>query len=450
MRSVRATLLLTGALVTGCTEYDLKNQSGTPVPGLVLAGDIEATPDVVVGIGCGVLDHDVTLVNVGDGDLTIDELGLSGPAWSMVPPALPVVLEPDEQLVVALQVAMTGASESGTLTVGSDDPDDPVLSIDLMSEPDVPPQAAIETPTDEELLSVGHDVDVVGWVTDDLTPLDELEVEWWSSRDGLLGPAFPSADGRSAFTWLHGDRSPGEHLIAMTVTDSCGNSSDDSLAICQQEGYISNSHDFGNWHHEGSAYWDTTNGWLQLTGLGAYEVGTAFETAHVVDGGDVVISFRFYIGEGSGADGISLTALDVDRFTTFLGGTGCGIGYGGNASCTDGPALPGWSIEVDTYYNGGQDPVAEDHLMFSFDGNVGAPETWASLPEMEDNGWHLMEVSVVKPRVQIAIDGITYIDQDLSGHFDFPAYVGFTAGTGGNTNYHRIEALQVESFACDP
>ena len=59
MRSVRATLLLTGALVTGCTEYDLKNQSGTPVPGLVLAGDIEATPDVVVGIGCGVLDHDV-------------------------------------------------------------------------------------------------------------------------------------------------------------------------------------------------------------------------------------------------------------------------------------------------------------------------------------------------------------------------------------------------------
>ena len=52
---------------------------------------------------------------------------------------------------------------------------------------------------------------------------------------------------------------------------------------------------------------------------------------------------------------MGLTALDIDRMTTYLGGTGCGIGYGGDATCTSGPALPGWSIEVDTYYNGGQD-----------------------------------------------------------------------------------------------
>ena len=32
-----------------------------------------------------------------------------------------------------------------------------------------------------------------------------------------------------------------------------------------------------------------------------------------------------------------------------------------------------WSIEVDTYYNGGYDPTDEDHVMFTFDGDVDDP-----------------------------------------------------------------------------
>jgi hypothetical protein len=163
----------------------------------------------------------------------------------------------------------------------------------------------------------------------------------------------------------------------------------------------------------------------------------------------VEIEFLFYIGGGSGADGISLTAIDVDRMTTFLGGTGCGLGYGGDAACTAGPALPGWSIEVDTYFNDGQDPTIEDHLTFVFDGDVDAPQAWTPLPEMEDTGWHTMTVTVTAPHVKIAIDGDIYIDQELTGHFDFPANIGFTAGTGGQTNFHRIDALEVTSYLCD-
>ncbi len=156
-----------------------------------------------------------------------------------------------------------------------------------------------------------------------------------------------------------------------------------------------------------------------------------------------------FIGDGSGADGISLTALDVDRMTTFLGGTGCGIGYGGDADCTAGPALPGWSIEVDTYFNDGQDPTEQDHLMLTFDGDVDDPEVWVVLPEMEDNGWHSMEVSVEAPFITVSVDEVIYVDQEVSGSFDFPAYVGFTAGTGGLTNYHLIESLEVTEYACD-
>ena len=40
------------------------------------------------------------------------------------------------------------------------------------------------------------------------------------------------------------------------------------------------------------------------------------------------------------------------------------------------------------------------------------------------------------------------IDADIEGYFDFPAEVGFTAATGGETNYHRIDALQVIEDLC--
>ena len=178
-------------------------------------------------------------------------------------------------------------------------------------------------------------------------------------------------------------------------------------------------------------------------------MGTAFSTAQQVTGAQVEIEFQFYIGDGSGADGISLTALDTDRMTTFLGGTGCGIGYGGDAACTAGPALPGWSIEVDTYFNSGQDPTEADHLMLTFDGDVDDPAVWVELPEMEDNGWHSMRVLVQEPRVLVEIDNVAYIDQDVSGYFNFPAYIGFTAGTGGATNNHLIDSLTVTETLCD-
>jgi hypothetical protein len=141
--------------------------------------------------------------------------------------------------------------------------------------------------------------------------------------------------------------------------------------------------------------------------------------------------------------------LDADRLTAYTGGTGCGIGYGGNAACTSGPALPGWTLEVDTYYNEGYDPTPDDHVAFTFDGDVDNPSAWAALPEMEDTGWHRMRVTLTDPHLSVAVDGVSYIEQDLIGYFAFPAYVGFTAGTGGNTNRHRIRALTVTDQACE-
>ncbi len=87
--------------------------------------------------------------------------------------------------------------------------------------------------------------------------------------------------------------------------------------------------------------------------------------------------------------------------------------------------------------------------MFTFDGDVDQPAAWAVLPEMEDTGWHTMKVEVAAPHVKVQIDGVTYIDANLSGNFSFPAYVGFTAGTGSLTNRHLIDSLQVTENICE-
>ena len=274
-----------------------------------------------------------------------------------------------------------------------------------------------------------------------------------SSQDGILSTDAAASDGSLSVDWAASDRSPSAHTIELQATDSCGQTATDSIDLCQQTTVTYDEIDLVDWHFEGSARWDEDNGWLELTTPEPYLVGSAFETTVLVDATRVEIDFMFYIGDGSGADGFSVTALDADRYGgVFLGGTGCGIGFGGNmTSCTPGPALPGWSIELDTYYNyetAGIDPTTNDHLAFYFDGNLASIEAWAEVPEMEDALWHAMSVVVDAPAVTVSIDGIPYIETELEGFSPFLAWVGFTAGTGGLTNNHLIDSLEVTEPVC--
>lgn len=440
-----ASTLCAAAALVACSDYKLspgEDAEGGGYP------DITVEPASISLVTCASDDRTVTVSNDGDADLEIDVVALDAPGWSTAADTAAFTLAPGEGRVFTL----TGAEGSGSLRFESNDPDEPVVRVPLEATLDGPPTVSITAPTADAVLDVGGAVTLTGAVADDFDAAEDLTITWRSSVDGVLGtdPATPAGEVRT--TWAFADRSPGDHVIELTATDRCGSSAADTLPVCQQAGYTSDELDISAWHFEGVATWDEANDWLELTPPDGYVVGTAFatDTDTEVSGASVQIRFSFYIGDGTGADGISLTALDADRMTTFLGGTGCGIGYGDDDStCTDGPALPGWSIEVDTYYNEGQDPTEEDHLMFTFDGDVGAPEVWVSLPEMEDTGWHDMEVQVEAPRVTVSIDGVTYIDQDITGFFDFPAYVGFTAGTGGLTNAHLIDSLEVTDYACE-
>ena len=40
-------------------------------------------------------------------------------------------------------------------------------------------------------------------------------------------------------------------------------------------------------------------------------------------------------------------------------------------------------------------------------------------------------------------DGVSYLDQKFDEMESFPAYIGFTAATGADTNVHLVDALEV-------
>jgi len=436
-------------LAAACSDYNLSPDK-SPNPGVDTGGlpALEVSPDAVLAAGaCGSGDATVTLRNAGDAPLTIDAIAASA-GWSWSGLSLPLTLAPAGEAWLTVR-----GSGSGALTVSSDDRDAPVQSVPLAAAADGPPTISADSPSSGSTLAPG-DLPLVVRVSDAETAPDALVVTWESDVDGPLGAA--TVDGAGTASLLWGARSPGPHTLRATVTDACGQSATLDLGVCQQAGYTVDHLDIASWNFEGAARWDSANTWVELTPAVENQVGTAFATDSTVSADNVDISFLFFIGGGSGADGISLTALDSTRATTFLGGTGCGMGYGGDAVCTAGPALPGWSLEVDTHFNDGQDPTAADHLTFTFDGDVDDPAVWVEIPEMEEPGfptpggpgWHELSVRVLAPRLTVLLDGVPMIDQDLPGLFGFPAWIGFTAGTGGLTNTHVIDSLTVTETIC--
>jgi hypothetical protein len=428
----------------GCSDYNLFEKPQ--------AEDAELLPVLVVepselDLGT-VCEHSLEdssyrldLYNQGMGILEIAALEIEG--WVLLNNPCPIEVYSGEGIALAVRPQETG--ESGVLTVYSNDPNQDIQQIPLNAIIDRAPELELVSPVSGDILDGETRFEAL--VSDDIDPTEYLMVQWQSNQDGLFSTGEAFADGTVSTMWNQ-YHSSGYHNIEVGVVDSCNNVTRESATICQQLTYDVNALDVNTWNFEGNASWDETNNWVQLTPAQRWQVGTAFSTGQEVPAGWIDIQFDFYIGDGNGADGISLTALDVARMNTFLGGTGCGIGYGGDGACTDGPALPGWSIEVDTYYNDGYDPTADDHLMFTFDGDVDDPAAWAVLPEMEDTGWHTMAVRVQQPHVQVSIDGVTYIDQEILGFYDFDAYIGFTAGTGDYTNRHLIKDLVVQEKLC--
>jgi len=444
------TIFMVPALGTvGCSDYGFKDHADLNAPGEVddtgePADDPTGSPLAVVspsvldlGIVCGVGFGEAIVENQGDADLTVTGIDTGSPGWTASHDALPVTLSPGDTLTISL----SGEPVDTELVIETDDPAHPELRVPLTGTADAPPTLTITDPTAGSVLDPGVVTDFHAQVTDDAGPADAVSLVWTSDVDGVLSTASADGSGTATLSWDAGARTSGSHLVTLTATDTCGNVVEADVTVCQNEGYLADSLDLSSWNFEGHAAWDSSNSWVQLTAPNPYESGTAFQTSSTVDAANVQIEFEFFGSGGTGADGLSLTALDSTRMTGFVGEAGGGIGYGG---------LPGWSIEVDTWYNSENgDPTHDDHVALHLDGSASNPVVWAALPEMEDGNWHAMAVSVSGTWLTVTIDGTDWIDQDVPELSSFQAYVGFTAATGSVTNYHLIDALQVEEFVCD-
>ena len=184
----------------------------------------------------------------------------------------------------------------------------------------------------------------------------------------------------------------------------------------------------------GDATWrSTSGGYLELVGLTGYGGGTAWWIERI-DATAFEVSFSFQIHGGSGADGISFAWLD-ETDTTSIGALGGSLGLYG---------LSGYAVEFDTYYNSGTDP-SENHVALIDAATFTNYATSSAIPELEDSGWHDATISNSGGTVEVWVDGTRYINHTLSSYTLSEAMVGFTAATGGSTNYHDIDDV---SFAC--
>ena len=310
-------------------------------------------------------------------------------------------------------------------------------------EENSPPELVSWTPGAHSILNVG-DTLLEAWILD--VDGDDVLISWIDEHGQTIGEGFADENGYIGIRWVD-ERAIGEQLITIQIQDDCVQKTTE-FEICQEAGYAQDELQLDKWHLEGAAE-ILVDGSLELTGLSTFQLGGAFMTDEIVLANEVEIRFEYKTEGGTGADGISLTALDTTRMTSFLGGAGCGIGYGGNTSCTDGEGLPGWSIELDSWFNGElPDPTSHDHVAMSFDGDIANPVVWSPVHELEETGWHTVEIFVNAPHIRVVIDDYLYIDEDVEGDFDFPAYIGFTGSTGGQTNLHTIRGLTVQESVC--
>ena len=428
----------------GCSEYGIKDQvnqstidTGAGEPALIVQPN-----ELVLGTVCSDEPAEVELLNVGTAPLTITDLYVTGTGWTLSETSVPFDLDSNE----ALTLAMTSGPGEATLTVESNDPAVPVREIPLSAEANEPPSIEFIAPINNSIQNGGETFQAL--ISDDVDIAPYLLTQWFSTVDGSFGNLGTDANGLLEGYW-NTNHTAGDHTIGVVAMDSCGAETTATIDICHQSSYTIDNLDLATWQLEGAAIWDSSNSWLQITDTQPTSVGAAFQTNQTVSAKQVELTFEFYIGEGSGADGFAVVALDTQRMDGFLGSAGGCLGYGNGAGCDPiQDALPGWVIEIDTYFNPQWDPTESDHIAFMFDGKQDQIETWAELPELENTGWHDMSIVVNDPNVTVSIDGTPVLDTTIQGYFDFPAYIGFTGSTGGLTNKHLIKSLAVTETSC--
>ena len=182
----------------------------------------------------------------------------------------------------------------------------------------------------------------------------------------------------------------------------------------------------------------TNSGSVQLTAPAIGQSGSIFLDT-TLNATSFNASFDFWNAEPRfgvyGGDGI-----------TFAWVTAPGLGAGAGELGFTG--LVGHMIEFDTYWNSGYDP---NDTLYNFDDTdhiavataVASPLAYSNTIEMEETGWHHVDIAFNNGQIQVQLDGIEYINYVIDGYAGSDAYFGFTGGTGASFSRQLIDNFEI-------
>jgi hypothetical protein len=329
------------------------------------------------------------------------------------------------------QTCLEGACIEGAVDTGSEDTTADTSRIDTGSE------------------DTTADTDPADTAVDDTTVADTAVADTDPADTGL-------EDTEVADTEVS-DTEPADTAVAdttdTTVEDTTDTTVEDTTPVCPEIPLLDFNADLSSseWLIVGDAYREPA-GWLELTGLAGGQQGAIFYLGSVLSRGDTEISLRVSTGQcilpgpcaslADGADGFALSIFGVGGVVELANllaeaRPGEGLGYAVTPRAVD-----AFHIEFDTYHNA-IDPTLGNHVAITLNGDPTNHLLWTETPTLENNAWHDIVLRIAGAQVTVLMDGVTVIDADVPG-LDFKGgYIGFTGSTGGSTNYHRIDDLQI-------
>ena len=185
------------------------------------------------------------------------------------------------------------------------------------------------------------------------------------------------------------------------------------------------------------AVW-ASNDWLALTTATQIK-GAAIFAPYSITTNSWLLSFDYYIGGGTGADGI--TAMFYKDTSVYSDGSfyyGGGMGFiNQNHS-----SITGYGLEFDGHRNTNYNDPSTEHIAF-IEHNVDTHIVSVDDGRVDDSTWHSAVITWIDGEMKFYIDGetspllgCTVVSPDTSN-----TGLGFGAGTGGVTNFHSIDNI---------
>ncbi|MBW1878603.1 MAG: hypothetical protein JRJ84_09605 [Deltaproteobacteria bacterium] len=183
---MRCIVLISLALLVGCTEYDIDGNPDDVNPPIGPAPDIKVDPlSLSWGVklpGCPSAAKTVTISNVGEEDLEVEEIRLAGDGSAYTLTAAPRTLAPGDAMEASVEfIAGTTIEYLAEIEVLSNDPDEELVAVDMSGE-------GGDNPTNEDIFdqSTPTKVDVL-WVLDNSCSMSDTVTDLELAFDDFIG-----------------------------------------------------------------------------------------------------------------------------------------------------------------------------------------------------------------------------------------------------------------------